>query len=77
MTRRKRIVQKIKIKAIEKDKRKFDYKDVDIQNIEGVDKQNVKVDGKKKKRAQCHRMLQMSLSRGLYRDYEASRDSYT
>ena len=32
---------------------------------------------KKKKRAQCHRMLQMSLSRGLYRDYEASKDSYT
>ena len=45
MTRRKRIVQKIKIKSIEKDKRKFDYKDVDIQNIEGVDKQYVKVDG--------------------------------
>lgn len=37
-------MQKIKMKVAQKDKRRIDHKDIDMQNID-VDKQDIKVDG--------------------------------
>lgn len=37
-------MQKIKMKVVQKDKRRIDHKDIDMQNID-VDKQDIKVDG--------------------------------
>lgn len=37
-------MQKIKMKVVQKDKRRIDRKDIDMLNID-VDKQDIKVDG--------------------------------